>query len=413
MNTVSSWLEKIEQYHPQTIALGLERVKKVGQKLDVVDFTCPVVMVGGTNGKGSCVKFLETILDQSNFRVGAYTSPHLLRFNERIRLNNTEISDDALLEAFEAVESARNAVDLTFFEFTTLAALWLFKQNTLDIILLEVGLGGRLDAVNIVDADIAVITSVSIDHTDWLGETQEQIGWEKAGIFKKNRKAIIGDADPPKTIFDKARQEQTDLYCLGKDFSYEVLPDFWSWVSPKKSYHHLPLPRLPIQSAATSLMVLTLVSEYFPIAEEQVQKAMIDASLTGRFQSINQPYSGILDVAHNEESARLLAKRCQAFDGNLIAVVGMLADKDIANTLRPVVGLVKEWYVGSLNVSRGAKSTQLAKVLENIDNHKCYTYDCVTKAFDAAGAKLLDQQKLLIFGSFYTVAEILQHISKE
>jgi dihydrofolate synthase/folylpolyglutamate synthase len=411
--TMQTWLQHIESLHPKTIELGLERVYKLAQEMQLTTFDCPVVVVGGTNGKGSCVKFLETILSLQGYKVAAYTSPHLLSFNERIRINNQNITDDLLLKAFEAVEGARGELALTFFEFTTLAAFWSFKKTDLDVIILEVGLGGRLDAVNIIDADIAIITSVDLDHTDWLGSSREQIGFEKAGIFRQDRYAIIGDDNPPASMLDQANKLKTRLYQVHNDFSYQREGETWHWSGFGQSYQHLPMPKLPIQNAATSLMALTLLSDKLPVSEQNVRAGLSCASLRGRFQRVDRPAACILDVAHNEASAKLLALQCSLLEhqGRILAVVGMLSDKDIANTLKPLQSHVSQWYFGTLSVPRGANAALLVSSLEGVANPKCYTYDCVIQAFEAASIDQADQDIILVFGSFFTVAEVLQHIT--
>lgn len=411
--TIQTWLQHIESLHPKTIELGLERVYKLAQEMQLTTFDCPVVVVGGTNGKGSCVKLLETILSLQGYKVAAYTSPHLLSFNERIRINNQNITDDLLLKAFETVESARGELALTFFEFTTLAAFWSFKKTELDVIILEVGLGGRLDAVNIIDADIAIITSVALDHTDWLGSSREQIGFEKAGIFRQDRYVIIGDDNPPESMLGHANKLQTRLYQVHNDFSYQREDETWHWSGFGQSYQHLPMPKLPIQNAATSLMALALLSDKLPVSEQNVRAGLSCASLRGRFQRIDRPAACILDVAHNEASAKLLALQCSLLkhQGRILAVVGMLSDKDIANTLKPLQSHVSQWYFGTLSVPRGATAALLVSSLEGVANPKCYTYDCVIQAFEAASIDQADQDIILVFGSFFTVAEVLQHIT--
>ncbi len=410
MPTLEAWLDKIETFHPKSVELGLERIGQLAKQLQIIKFDCPVIMIGGTNGKGSSVKYLETILALSGYRVGAYTSPHLLEFNERIRLNNANISNESLVDAFEVIESARQDLPLTFFEFTTLAALWIFKQAQLDVILLEAGVGGRLDAVNIVDADLAIIASIDLDHTEWLGNTREEIALEKAGIFRSGCSAVIGDEQPPVTIIDYAKQHQTKLYRVNHEYRYSVADHSWSFEDEGSFYEELPLPMLPIQNAATVLKALNLLATRLPVSIENIKEGLKTANLLGRFQVIDQPYPTILDVAHNPASASLLASKCQTVNEELVAVVGMLADKDITNTLTPFKSVIKHWYFGSLHVPRGTQATELASKLENIANQSSYTYDCVAEAYEAAGANLGNQQRILVFGSFYTVSKILQRI---
>lgn len=411
MKDLPAWLEQIEQMHPHDIDLGLSRIEEVASRLQVKKFTCPVIMVGGTNGKGSCVKFLEKILTVQGYQVGSYTSPHLLSFNERICFNGHPVADLDLIQAFEQVEAARKSTALTFFEFTTLAALWLFKHQPLEALILEVGLGGRLDAVNIVDADIAIITSIDIDHTDWLGHSREEIGFEKAGIFRKGRPAVIGAQIPPASVLRHAQVMGTPLFCLQSDFSYHQEESSWSFKQANDHWVSLPLPQLPVQNAACALMTLSLLKHDLPVSLEAIAQGIATASLPGRFQRY-PALNCILDVAHNEASARLLAKQYRKLNhpGSLIAVVGMLKDKDIVNTLKPLKHLVSKWYFGSLSVARGAQAKDLVCALEDIDNANCYTYDCVTQAFESAYASRAQQDQILVFGSFYTVAQVMAHI---
>jgi dihydrofolate synthase/folylpolyglutamate synthase len=413
MKTLADWLAAIEKLHPKNIQLGLERVEIVAKKLGLLQYDCPVVTVGGTNGKGSCIKFLESILHSNHYQVGVYTSPHLLNFNERIRINNLQVSDQQLIEAFKVIEKARGTTLLTFFEFTTLACLWLFKLARLDAIILEVGLGGRLDAVNIVDADIAVITSVDLDHLDWLGSTREEIGLEKAGIFKRGKIAICGDVSPPMSLLEQAKKMHCPLYCINRDFAFEQTGQTWSWHHRKISYRDLPLPNLPIINAAIALMVLLKLSTPLNLSLKSIKKGIAKAALRGRYEKVEYPYPCILDVAHNPASARMLASKLQAerVQGKFKAVVGMLKDKDIKNTLSPLVLHIDEWYLGSLLGERAASSEQLAFHLKDFKTINCYNHNNVSDAFKAAANSLNYKDRIVVFGSFYTVAEVINLIT--
>lgn len=410
MKTLEQWLLELEQLHPKAIDLQLTRVASVAQELNLTHFDCPVVTVGGTNGKGSCVRFLDAIVTKAGYRVGSYTSPHLLNFNERIRIDAQFSNNTSLCEAFEVIEVARKSTTLTFFEYTTLAALWLFKQKSLDLIILEVGLGGRLDAVNLVDPDIAIISSISLDHLDWLGATREDIGFEKAGIFRPHRAAICGDREPPYTVRNQALHLESKLYEAGKHFDYQEEQGSWRWFSDDWELHDLPLPHLPIQNAATSLMGIKLLKEQLHITSEDICHGIKTARLPGRFQIIDNPFPCILDVAHNPASGQLLADRLKLLNENIIAVVGMLNDKDITNTLAPLVPLVSRWYCGSLNCARGCNCDVLQSKLQDFGVNSCYTFPSVTKAFEAATKQLKKSDRVLVFGSFYTVAEIMSLI---
>jgi dihydrofolate synthase / folylpolyglutamate synthase len=415
MKTVNEWLSKIEKLHPDGIRLGLERIATIANRLEVTSFDCPVVVVAGTNGKGSCVKFLESILYSAGYQVGAYSSPHLLAFNERIRIGNQNISDKDLLKAFEVVEQARQGMPLTFFEFTTLAALWLFKEADLDALLLEVGLGGRLDAVNIVDSDIAIITTIHYDHMEWLGDTRDAIALEKAGIFREEGYAICGDLEPPRTLLEYAKKLRCQFFTAQKDFSFKVNSQNWSWHSKETQFLNLPLPTLPIQNAAASLMSIIKLREHLDISDYAVANGIKTAKLPGRFQVLDSPYPCILDVAHNPASAQMLAQQLDNRESGhkLVAVVGMLADKDIANTLKPLIPRIDRWYFGNLKTPRGAKAMQMVHKLQEFADLNYDTYDCVSTAFLAAANHLNPGDKILVFGSFYTVAEVLYILQNE
>ena len=402
----SQWLHYLESLNPHKIKLGLDRIKQVAQRLQVTSFECSVITVTGTNGKGSTVAFLESIFLAANYRVATYTSPHLLRFNERIRINGVEITNDALCQAFSQVEQARDTIELTYFEFTTLAAFILFKQTALDVLILEVGLGGRLDAVNIIDADVAVITSVGIDHVEWLGNDRDSIGYEKAGIFRANKFAVCGDNNPPQSILQHAKKIGTKLFCKGNDFSFTYHEKNWSWKSSLEKLTDLPLTKLDIENAATALMVLQLLSATLPVNFAALRQGLQQAFLPARMQKIGQC---IFDVAHNPQAAEWLAGKLkrQPIKGQTFAVVGMLADKDIPGTLRAMLPVVKEWYVGDLSGPRAAQGQLLIKVLQQMGVTRCYSYVSVAQAYKAALKVAQQQDRVVVFGSFHTIANII------
>lgn len=449
-HTLSDWLGYIETLHPKAIALGLDRVREVGEKLQVTHFRCPVITVGGTNGKGSCVAFLQSTLNAAGYQVGSYTSPHLLRFNERICFNGIMVDNTALVEAFQQVEQARAEIPLTYFEFTTLAALWLFQRANLDAIVLEVGLGGRLDAVNIVDADMAVITTVALDHMDWLGDTREAIGYEKVGIFRAGRPAVCGDVDPPATLLQAAADCNTHLYCINRDFSYNLdqggsrtaptkkpaeslkldvgatrespiesrasiaqhkvdHASNWSWHCGTTIYQNLPFPHLPLQNAVTALMALHCLSERLPVSRKAIEQGLQQAKLPGRFQEFHQPRWIILDVAHNPASAQLLAERLvsQPCGGKTYAVASMLGDKDILSSLQPLLPCVDQWFVGGLDVPRGVPAETIANYLQKLGVTAYHTHHTIPAAFDHALQVSQPLDRIVVFGSFHTVAAVL------
>ncbi len=410
--TLSQWLNYIETLHPLSIALGLDRVQKAAKKLGVIQFPCPVITVAGTNGKGSCVAFIESIYLAAGYRVGAYISPHLLRFNERIRINGIEVEDAALCRAFELVERARGTLSLTYFEFTTLAAFILFKEAQLEALVLEVGLGGRLDAVNVVDSDVAVVTTIALDHMDWLGENREEIAVEKAGIFRENKPAICGDVDPPASLFAVAADKQAELFCIEQQFDYQINSSSWRWHSDKQQLLDLPFPQLPIQNAATALMAVECLQSRLAIDKTAIVQGLKNAYLPGRFQRLQKPVNLILDVAHNPAAAEFLAERLQKEpnSGRTLAVVSILADKDIPGTLRPLLNSVDAWFVGGLDVPRGMPANTLTDYLRQLGAKKWYPEEHIATAFDNALQTCQADDRIVVFGSFYTVASVLKSL---
>lgn len=424
-NSLDRWLAWQEGLHPVEIDLGLERVDAVRNNLGLSKNPCTVITVAGTNGKGSCVAMLDAILRAAGYRVGTYTSPHFLRYNERIRINGTEIEDSALCNAFEQVDQGRGQGSLSYFEFGTLAALLAFEQADLDVVILEVGLGGRLDAVNIMDADLALVSSIDIDHTEWLGDNREQIGTEKAGIFRAGKPAICGDINPPASIHQTAKNVGANLYCLGDDYSYTVASDGWVWrMNSAQSSDHprsdhcrsgLPLPALrgeiQIQNAASVLMALELLKDDLPVSTDEIRSGLLDVKLKGRFQVLPGKIPQILDVAHNPDAARVLHKNLQKHgcNGRTHAVIAMLSDKDVEGVVNILSDDVDTWYVGGLSVARGLSSRELASRIRaaGVTGQVIECAD-VQQARRKALQDKNEAGRLLIFGSFYTVAEALQ-----
>ena len=400
--TLHKWLTLLEQRHPRLIDLGLDRIAKVARRLHVTKFSCPVITVAGTNGKGSTVAVLEQMYLAEGYRVGAYTSPHLLRFNERIRINNQEIDDKELCDAFEIVERNLQDISLSYFEFTTLAALVLFQQAQLDILILEVGLGGRLDAVNSVEPDVSVITSISMDHMDWLGPNRESIGREKAGIFRSDKYAICGDPNSPQSVIRKK-----NYYQQAKDFYYQENNGSWDWCGPKKTYTALPIPAIQLQNAATALMVTELVQK--PLSLNAIHQGLKKVKVVGRLQIITKPKLMILDVSHNPAAIQLLANYLQAHPcaGLTIAVVGMLADKDILGNLQPLLTQINQWQVGSITAARGADAALLTEKLQQLGVKRYHSHASIELAYQHALKESGPLDRLVVFGSFYTVSAVL------
>lgn len=412
---LDDWLRWQETLHPTSIELGLERVRQVFHQLHPESPPFTIITVAGTNGKGSSVALLESIFNTAGYKVGTYTSPHLLRYNERIRLSGDAASDAQICQAFQRVDEARGDVSLTYFEFGTLAALDLFYQYSLDVVLLEVGLGGRLDAVNIIDSDVALITAIGLDHTDWLGEDRESIAREKAGIMRVGKPVVCSDGDIPKSIFSEAKQIGSQLYCLGKDFKYEHANGHWSWIGPNGDQHNFPLPALrgehQLRNATGVMMVLECLAASLPVSFEHVQQALEHVQVTGRQQVIRDKTNWLVDVAHNVQSIEALADclKMEHADGRTHAVVGMLKDKDIAANLQIIQPLVTDWYCVGLPVPRGASAVELQEVLARLSvKGNIYTCDDVSKAMENAQSRAAEGDRFIVFGSFYTVAEALQ-----
>jgi dihydrofolate synthase / folylpolyglutamate synthase len=408
--SLAGWLEYIERQHPQAIALGLDRVAEVLSRLDI-RISCPVVTVGGTNGKGSTCALLEALLTAAGYRAGLYTSPHLLRYNERVRIAGREAHDEALCETFAAVERARGNVPLTYFEFGTLAALSLFSRENLDAAILEVGLGGRLDAVNVLDADCAVLTSVGIDHTEYLGNTREAIGREKAGIFRPGRPAVVADPRPPESVLAEIGRIGAVPLLLGRDFGYSKQGTQWAYWGPAGRRSGLAHPALrgnvQLRNASAAIAALDTLRERLPIAMKDVRRALAEATLPGRFQVLPGRPQVVLDVAHNPEAAAVLAANLgeSGFSPETIAVFGMLKDKDIAGVVRAVAPRVTRWHLATLPGPRGADARLLSSILLDMKIPTPTTeHESVAAALAAAKLEAAENDKIVVFGSFLTVA---------
>lgn len=416
-SSLNDWLDYIERLHPLSIDLGLDRVRRVARAMDLPAPSCPVITVAGTNGKGSSVAMLDAILSTAGYRTAVYTSPHLLRYNERVRIAGLEADDEALCRAFEQVEHARGGQTLTYFEFGTLAALDLFARADSDVMILEVGMGGRLDAVNIVNADIALITAIGLDHTDWLGVDRDTIGREKAGICRAGRPAVCSDPHPPCGLLAAVSAIGATLYRSGDHFSWmlDSAADSWTWEGPRRSFRLLPRPalagRFQLQNAAGALMVLELLSGRLDAPEEAIRRGLADVSVPGRFQSLDGPITRVLDVAHNVDGALALAETLAArpVAGATRAVVAILADKDIAGMVSALKGVIDEWHVGALPVARAAEPGRL---LEAIADRACgapaHGYPDVPGAYRGAFAHASPGDRIVVFGSFYTVAGVMR-----
>ena len=411
--TLEQWLEYIERQHAQSIALGLNRVDTVRRALGL-DLPFPVITVGGTNGKGSVCAMLEAILSQAGYRTGCYTSPHLLRYNERVRIARGEAGDDDLVESFSAVERARNDVPLTYFEFGTLAAVWLFQNRRVEVGVLEVGLGGRLDAVNAFDADCAVVTTVDIDHVDFLGGNREAIGFEKAGIFRAGRPAVCADAEPPASLVRHAEAIGARLLRAGRDFGFTPQGAQWRYWGPRGRRNGLPHPVLrgacQLGNAAAAITALECLRERLPVAAGDVRAGLLQAENPGRFQVLPGRPVVVLDVAHNPQAARALAASLNAMGrgGRTLAVFAMLRDKDVAGVIAALASRIDHWFVAGLTGARGAAASELERALASAGVSAVTVCGDVAAAYSQACEQAGENDRILVFGSFYTVASVMQ-----
>lgn len=416
--TLDQWLAWQESLHPRAIDLGLERVQGVAAALGVGRFEVPVVTVGGTNGKGSCVALLESILRAGGYRVGAFTSPHLVRYHERIRIDGREITDAQVLDAFARIDAARGATSLTFFEFNTLAALLTFHAARLDAILLEVGLGGRLDAVNIVDADVALLTSIGLDHCDWLGSTREEIGREKAGIFRRGRPAVLGAPPIPDSVRESARRIGALLREPGADYFYARRNDTWDWHNARTRHDALPLPALvgrpQLDNAAAVLAVLEELRAPLPVARQALLAGLESVELPGRFQRVPGRIEWILDVAHNPDAAVRLADTLEALSAHprTIAITGILRDKDARAIVAALAPHVAQWIAVDLPGPRGMTGAQLRELCAASGDARWSTASSVADACARASVAGDDGDRILVFGSFLTVGPALEWLKR-
>lgn len=412
--TLDDWLSWLEKQHPKTIDLGLERAGQVADRLALRTLGCPVITVAGTNGKGSTVATLVSIYQSAGYRVGSYTSPHLRYFNERISVNGVSVDDATLIAAFERVRAVQGDVSLTYFEFTTLAAFLIFKEAGLNVVVLEVGLGGRLDAVNLVDADVAVVTSIGIDHTEYLGDSRELIATEKAGIFRAGRPAICGDLDPPATLLAAARNLDVSLVCRGRDFDFrDDGDDAWAWHDGQRVLTGLPRPALALVNAATALAAMFAAP--LAVDETSLREGLRLARLNGRMQVAATHPLILLDVAHNPHGADFLMQQLPPAEAGqrTLAVLGMLADKDINGVVMSCLGRVDAWYVATLAVARGAAAVRLSDALHSQGCHVAGRYSNVRAALLAARQHARPTDRILVFGSFYTVAAAQEALMTE
>lgn len=419
--SLADWLAYLEQLHPSAIDMGLERSRAVAERLGLTRPASRVVTVTGTNGKGSTCAFLASLLQAQGLKVGVYSSPHLLRYNERVQVAGVEASDVELCAAFAAVEAARGEISLTYFEMGTLAAFWLFQRAGLDVAVLEVGLGGRLDAVNLIDADLALITSIGLDHADWLGDTRDSVAFEKAGILRPGKPALCGDLEPPSTLLEQVALLKAPLFLRGRDYGLTIDAQGWSWFGLDAKgealrLDSLPLLDLPMENAALALQAYALLD--LPWQAAQIGAALARTRVTGRLDRRTLNWQGkaltlLLDVGHNPHAAEYLAQRLAAKPpaGRRLAVFGLLADKDLAGVVQPLLRQVADWAVAPLPTSRTRPAGELQAYLHNC-GARVVAYVDVQSALQAQCDQASAGDEILLFGSFYCVAEALEWLAR-
>lgn len=416
--SLKDWLAWQESLHPQTIDLGLERVTKVFRDLHP-NYRKPLtITVAGTNGKGSCIATLEAIYRAQGYHVGAYTSPHILKYNERIKINGIPVADELICAAFTKIEAARGDTSLSYFEFGTLAALEIFTQANVDIQLLEVGLGGRLDAVNIIDADVTLISSIGIDHVDWLGATREEIGREKAGIFRADIPAVIGDTNPPDSLLQTALDKNARPYLIGKDFGYHKQPTGWEWYAGE---HHIHLPPLALKgehqyrNAASVIFAINTLTDRLPVSETALQQGLTNVQLSGRFQLIEGDIPLLLDVGHNPEAVQTLVDYLTTTfpEKRIHAIFSMMKDKDITSVLEIMNPVIHDWFFAPLANPRTATEELMRRIFSQSPVAKVsFGFTDFAGAYQAAMNHAQQGDLLLVFGSFLLVSDCLLNLQK-
>lgn len=412
--SLTAWLNWQEQLHPRSIDLGLERVAGVYQQLNQNRPKITTITVAGTNGKGSCIAYLEAIYLAQGYRVGAYTSPHILRYNERIRINGQPVDDETICQSFQRIDTLRGETSLSYFEFSTLAGLDIFAEAHVDIQLLEVGLGGRLDAVNIIDPDVALVTTIALDHVEWLGDNEEAIAKEKAGIFRADKPAIIGDQFTQQALIQVAAEKQAHLLQLGQAYRYVKSLATWDWFNDSNNLYELPLPAFQgehqYRNAAAVLMAVTCLQSVLPVGFQAIVQGLQNAQLKGRFQFISGQPSVLLDVGHNPQAVQTLIEHLQENFSTvkIHAVFAMMKDKDIATVIAMMKLYVTDWYLAPLINSRAASQELLMDYFQrqNITNVYSGYSDCEA-AFKAARNQSQAGDLILVFGSFFLVSEYL------
>lgn len=412
--SLNDWLFYLEQQHPSEIELGLAQVKKTAEQADIKEFAnSKVVLVAGTNGKGTTIRFIESYLLAQGKTVGVYSSPHLFKYNERVRINGQDASDQQHIDSLSYIEEKRQDIPLTYFEFGTLAGLRLLQQSNLDYVLIEVGLGGRLDATNIIKHDVAVITSIGLDHVDWLGDTLEKIAFEKAGIIRENKPVVIGEPIQYQSFQEQARTlKASDVFQVEQNFSFTQNEELWSVKLGERQFNNLALPLIPIQNVSTALKVLDILN--IDLSEAEINDVLANVSLPGRMQMVADKPMQMVDVAHNSHALKYLLntidnhprfKQVKSLD----IVIAMMKDKDISESLELFKGKVNNWYVAELKDNpRAAKAKDLADTLRKLGEESVHELFTIEEAWNKASENQSGESLLLGLGSFYTVAEILE-----
>jgi dihydrofolate synthase / folylpolyglutamate synthase len=417
-NRLEKWLEWQESLHFTAIELGLERCRRVADNMGLLKPSYNVISIAGTNGKGSSITLLDKILRDADYKVGRYTSPHLIKYNERICINGEEVSDSELCESFDRIDRARGDISLTYFEFGTLAALDIFRQHNVELALLEVGLGGRLDAVNILDADVALITSIDIDHQQWLGDNRESIAREKAGIFRNKALAVCSDPNPPQSLLDCADALGTPLSVAGYDYSYSSNEDNWTWTSKDHSLEELPRPMqycdFQLQNAAGVLMVLHKIHHEYPVSVENIKNGLNSFRLNGRMQIIPGEVATILDVAHNSQSVKALVENLKSIPcvGQTHLLVGMLKDKNHREVLKVLSEVADSWSIVTLSQDRGSDAKTLLSDLNALNiKDNVSEFNNVEEALAKLQQSSVSGDRIIITGSFLTVGAALRYLN--
>nr|WP_240674269.1 bifunctional tetrahydrofolate synthase/dihydrofolate synthase [Crenobacter cavernae] len=412
LKTLDDWLSHLEALHATPIDMGLDRVRRVRDAMGLAP-TFPVITVGGTNGKGSVCAMLSTMLVRAGYKVGTYTSPHIMRYNERVAIDLEPASDEAIVDSFATIDAARGDTTLTYFEFGTLSAMKAFCDARVDVAILEVGLGGRLDAVNVFEPDVSVVVSVDIDHQSYLGDTREAIGFEKAGIFRANKPAICADPNPPASLVDHARAIGADLKCIGSDFGFTRMDNQWSFWMDGHHRHSLPFPALrgayQLSNASAALAALDCLKQRLPVGQGAVKRGLLEVDWPGRFQVLPGRPQVVLDVGHNPHAVRAMVDslRRLPFAQNRVAVFSMLSDKDVDAVVELARDDFDVWYVGGLDMPRGQTGEAIAARLAEHGIAKVKVFDTVETAWAAALSGAGENDRLTVFGSFHTVAAVL------